>query len=156
MLKRLALFIILIGVFGVAINMLFGYNTVAFLEKYRIEGGLWLYKIDTFGYMQKLQNSFTDTAVLKLDLPWRTWHNLDADNVIDNLTRLGWNLQLMVDYIIFILNIIIYPIRLGSYIIRNILAVLGIRVTGAEQSGLYWLIQLVNAMGMVKIPYLPA
>lgn len=151
--RLFAIALLFIGIAAVSITTLFGYNTIAFLERTRIEEtGIWIYKYNFYSYYQNLQMSINDAAELILKTPTRTWYyTMDLTNWPD---RLANNFTVILDYIILILNVIIYPLRVGAYMCQQTMAVLGINIFSTEETGIKWLVDLVRTLKGLQIPYL--
>ena len=151
-------FTILIGVLALAFNTAFGSNTITYLQKIQVNrfyARFYMYKLDMWGYIRNLQLSTTDLSILRFDMPTKQWQTEIEDitqffNVITN------NLCVILDYIIMILNIMLYPLRVGAYVIRNMLAILGVNIDTTDQNnGLAWLVIFVNdILGRIVIPYI--
>ena len=142
--------LIIIGVIGVAMVMLFGNNTSTYLNRTTIEGTaiVW-YKFDFHKYIEKLLTEITNTTVLELKLPTRHWyHSIDITNWGDVLAN---NLAVILDYVILIINVLLYPLKVGGYLINFFLALMGIN-TGNESS-LHWLGAMSNVLIQIEIPY---
>lgn len=150
-LKIFSLFLIVIGIVAISLNTIFGYNTIAYLERVRIEEtGQWIYKYNFINYISNLQMSIGDTAQLELILPWRTWTaNIDITNWGN---AIGNNMALILDYIIMILNVLLYPFRVGAYITQQMLAILGVKILNNE-TNIKWLTNLVETLKGLQIPY---
>ena len=145
--------IIILGLIAIAFNLIFGYGTIDFVYRERIEGGLWYYRYDTVGYLNNIQTSITDVAVLKLDMPTRQW-DTTAWDLTNWANILGNNLAVMFDYWVMLINISLYPLRVGAYFIKQILALIGINVLNPNpNSNISWLVEFVNNLVTISIPY---
>ena len=147
--RTIAITFIVIGSIGIAMNLLFGYNTMAFLSRIRIEEtDVWVWKFDGFNYLKSIETSFTDTSRLELNLPSRTWQwQGELFSMIAN------NLAVLVNYVIVIFNVLLYPLKVGAYVSRQMLALLGMNITGGD-SPLQWLIDLINNLMAASITYI--
>lgn len=150
-LKYLCVIMMIIGMIGIAINTIFGYGTVDLFVRYRV-GTIWLWKFNVKAYISNIELSFQDVSRLTLELPERQWMSL-TDGFWEGLSN---NLALMLDYIILIGNVIMYPIRIGAYAVREVLAIIGINVVNPNtESGIFWLVKLTNYMQeYMQIPYI--
>ena len=108
------------------------------------------YRIDLNRYVENLQYQISDTTRLELEMPTRQWSNSSSFETF--YASLINNLALILDYIIWIINIIIYPMRLGGYMMRFFIALLGINTDST--SSLYWLGQFMNNLISMAIPYI--
>ena len=162
MLNRIRYFCVLIMLAGtvmMAINTMFGYNTVSWIYRYHT-GQTWLWRINVSGYIRNIELAFQDTSRLELHMPETKWIDMaDYDySIIDGewWQILGNNLAVMLNYMILIGNVLIYPIRIGAYAVRCILAIIGIAIlTPEKSSGLTWLVDLTNWMQEhAQIPYI--
>lgn len=143
-LKKFSILLMIIGVIGIALNTLFGYNTITYLEKVRIEnGGLWYYKYNFSQYVSNLSQTFSNTTELNLNLPTRQWTN----DIINNLA-------LMLDYIIVMINILLYPLRVGAYMLKCVLAIMGINMIDPPNTGIKWILDLITQIIPLQIPYI--
>ena len=146
---------IIIGLIGYCFNLIFG-NSVGFIEIER-HNGILIYTYNFFDYLENLRNSFSGTTALTLELPTREFITLEGTNILESdfWQAMGNNMALMLDYIIFALNILLWPLRLGAYLIRAILAIIGINVIPPITHNLKWLVDLVNNMiEFIQIPYI--
>lgn len=145
---------IIIGIIAIAINTVFGSETITYLQKERLtlsNNYIWyMWKFDFWGYIKNIETTATNGSVLVFDLPTREWEN------VQNLSDLGNNIALLVDYLIMVINIILYPLRLGSYLLQNVLAILGVNTdTTNAKNGLSWLVIFVrDVLGNIIIPYI--
>ena len=145
--KTTIIFLILIGTIGIAINMIFGTGNVTYLSRFQVEGVTY-YKYDFHAYFENVTDNIQAVTELNLQLPTRTW--------INNLSwsSLANNLAIILDYIIFGLNILMYPFRIGGYIIINTWTILGIKPQVDSASPIYWLYHLAEWMISLQIPYI--
>lgn len=155
-LLKIVCFTIAIGILAIAFNTAFGNGTVTYLQKVEINkyyANFYIYKIDFWSYMKNLQLSTTDLSILRFDMPSREWQtNIDITNWVEGI---GNNLALILDYIIMIINILLYPLKIGAYMLRNMIAMLGINTdTTVEDNGLAWLTVFINnILSNIQIPY---
>lgn len=142
-------FVILVGTLGVSLNMLFGYNTITYLERYRqTSTGLWFYRYNFTGYIENISNVFNDTTPLTLVLPTRAW---DGSGSIASISN---NLAVILDYIIVLLNVLLYPLRIGAYTLRLTLSVIGLNMNNTPNNNIKWLVDLINTLIPLQIPYI--
>lgn len=149
----ISIVLIIIGVMGVALNQLFGYNTVSYLSSIRIEEtDVWVYQYDLQTYIKNIQTAMNETTMLELRLPWRTWYTtMDLTNWPD---RLANNLALILDYFIMFLNVFLYPLRVGAYSCKMALSIMGVNIMDStETNPIYWIIDLINKLIQIQIPY---
>ena len=146
-------FLVIIGVVGVALNLGLGNQTVMYLTKTKIDAsGLYAYEFNFYSYLDNLRMAISNTTELQLELPTRQWEWMTD---IWNWEPLGNDLALILDYLIFGLNCLVYPLRIGAYLIRNILAILGINMsTNYAYNGMAWLVQLSQFLISIQIPYI--
>ena len=142
-------FLICIGVLGMAINTLFGYETITYLQKQQINllngEHFYIWKFNFWGYVQNIQLAITNLNEFTLNLPNRQWSTTDVAN----------NLLLLIDYVIVVINVLLYPFRVGAYLLNNMLALLGINNDlNAPNNGLKWLYIFVNNVIGLEIPYI--
>lgn len=148
-------FSIVIGVIALCFNTAFGNGTITFLQKERIQYGTqltwYIWKFDFWGYLKNLELSATDLSILVFKLPTRQWVN------VDDIADIGNNLLVILDYIIVIANVILYPIKVGAYLLQNLLALFGVNhdYSYEANNGLGWLVMFVHdILGNFSIPYL--
>ena len=148
--KRLLIAFIIIGTIGLSINAIFGMNTVSYLTKTQITDGIYAYKFNVFGYITNIKDSFTDVAVMTLELPTRAWIT-----DIQNFADFGNNMAVILDYIIFVINILLYPLKIGGYLLKNVLSFLGIdTISQNNAGGLQWLVNFAKGLQIIAIPYI--
>lgn len=146
--------LIILGVIALCLNMALGNQTVTYLKRiYIYETDLTFYEFNFKDYITNIKLSIDDTSILSLEIPNnRTWQTL---GLTDFGEALGNNLAIILNWFLFIINVIIYPFRIGAYILKNILAIIGVNMdTTASENGLAWLISLVNFfIERIQIPY---
>lgn len=145
-LKQVAIILMFIGIIGVCLNMLFGYNTVSYIQTYYNEAGIKFYKYDFKSYIENIVTQIGNTARLELSKPTRTWETGEWGAITNDLA-------LILDWLIFLVNIIVYPLRIGGYIIQNLWAILGITYDPDVVNGLDWLYELSYFLQNLQIPY---
>ena len=152
-LKYSFLFFMIIGIFGVALNILFNAQIISYLNYVRIDStDTWIYTFDFAAYIKNIELSINDTAELELLLPTRQWQTpYDLPSFFD---AFGNNMAMILDYIILILNVIIYPMRVGAYLLQNVLVVIGLQIYDPPQE-LEWLATLTSTLKGLQIPYIP-
>lgn len=153
-------FTVMIGVVALALNTALGNQTVTFLERIRYQVSnthFYYYKFTWWNYLKNIEMSTSDISILKLEMPTRTWINITS-NILENQfwADLSNNLALMLDYVIMVINILLYPLKIGAYLLRNILAILGVNQdVNNENNGLGWLARFINEiLGRISIPYI--
>lgn len=146
---KVIVFIIVIGILGMAFNNAFGYETIMYLQKEQItmanNGHFYIWKIDFWNYIKNIQLTTSNLSILQFKTPTRQF-NSDIAN----------NLALIMDFLIMIINLLLYPMKVGAYLIQNFLAILGINTdTSAQYNGLAWLVIFVrDILGQIAIPYI--
>ena len=147
-------FTILIGVIALCINVALGKDTIMFLTKetivYNHSFKWYMWKFDFWKYLTNLQLSTSNLSVLVFKTPTRAWQNNMDWNALGN------NLLVILDYLIMVINIILYPIKIGAYLLQNLLAILGVNTdVNNTNNGLGWLVSFVqDILGNFAIPYL--
>lgn len=148
-------FTIILGIIALAINHAFGSATFVYLRRvnvFYLNGEpQYMWKLDLWNYVKNIQTTASNPSVLQFELPTRQW-----DSTVQSYQDFTNNLALVVDYIIVVLNVLLYPLKVGSYLLQNILAILGINTnTSDPNNGLAWLIIFVRDMlSRVVIPYI--
>lgn len=140
-LRQIAIALMLLGVFGVAINLVFGANTIINITKETSElTGYTYYKYDFSNYFKNLALNIGQIQNINIELPTRQWQN----EIINDLA-------VILDYLILILNVILYPLRFGAYIVSVIFAILGVEY---QQVGMRnWLVIFIYSLQKAYIPY---
>ena len=150
--KTAVIFLIIIGVAGIGLNTIFGYGTITFLSNTRIpETEIWIWNFDGFNYIKNIETSINEITELALPMPTRVWQELD---IVNWPSQLGNNLALMVDYWIMLINISLYPLRIGGYVVKQVLAIIGIDVINQTNTPITWLTDLVKGMVKLALPYI--
>lgn len=150
-------FTIILGVLALSFNAAFGNKTITYLEKIRVDmangGNFYYWKFNYWGYLKNLELTTSDYSKLVFEIPTRQFENITLDNY---WAAIGNDLALILDYIIMVINILLYPLRLGAYLIRNIIAIFGINNdTTDPQNGMAWLITFVkDILERIAIPYI--
>lgn len=146
--RQIIITTVLLGTIGVAFNVLFGENTMVYVGQELIPNtAISWYRLDLNAYIQNLKTMITDTTQLELKLPTKHWIR-----IVQSFEDIGHNLAIVLDYIILIINVLIYPLRLGGYLLRFLIALLGLN-TGSNSS-LNWLGIFVNNLVSLAIPYI--
>lgn len=153
--KRFTIILIVIGVIGIALDNIWGYNTITYLTRYRDPGsGLWFWRYDFGAYIKNLNNSLDVNLQEFITLPTRQWNwNIDLTNWPNVLTN---NLMVVLNWLFFIWNngvLIFYHV--GAWLLSNVLALIGFDMT-ADYSGqpAYWLISAIQYLRSGIFPYL--
>ena len=144
----------LLGIAGYCLNLIFG-STIGFIEIHR-ENGVLFYTYKFFDYLENLRNSFTGFTDLSIQLPTRQYMSLEGNSITDQQfwQAMGNNMALLLDYLIFIINLSLWPLRLGAYALRAVLAIIGINVIPPIEHNLKWLVDTINNMiQFIQIPY---
>ena len=151
--KETFIFIIIIGVFAYAINLFFGDATINMLTKVSYNG-IEMYKLDVWVYLQNVQQSMEQTTYLTLNVQNRTWTNITSNFLQEEFWQaLGNNMAYILNWLIFLINVIIYPFRIGAFMLKQGLVILGINIDPTATHGLKWLVNLVNFLVKIAIPY---
>lgn len=152
-------FTIIIGIVALSINTAFGNQTITFIEKVRYQTGnthFYYYRFTWWEYITNLSLTTTDTSILIFDMPTRQWQAIQG-NVFEDVwwQYLGNDLAVILNYIIMGINILLYPLKLGAYLLRNVIALLGINQnTNDQYNGLAWLVIFVrDILSNIVIPY---
>lgn len=144
----LMLAVCVLGVIALALNQILG-NVINLSYKEQIGNtGLYWQRYDTWAYIQNLKNSFRNTTELSLNLPTREWEYSNSG--------WGWlsnDLALLLDYIILVINILLYPLRIGFYMVQIIMSLIGIDTINYANNPLKWLIDLTYRIKSLQIPY---
>lgn len=151
---KIAIITIIMGCIALSFNVAFGNQTITYVERIRLgTTGAFYYKFNFAEYLQNLTLSISNTSTLTLEMPTKTWQTMTS--IIDG-EALGNNLALILDYLIMVINIIIYPLRIGAYILKNLTAIIGINQDTTNQyNGMAWLVNLLEwLIARVAIPYI--
>lgn len=145
---KIITFLICLGVLAMGINTIFGNETITYLSKIRIDltngQHFYIWRYDFWTYIKNIQTAIQDVSEFTLNLPTRQWNNDVANNVL-----------LLLDYVIVVINILLYPLRIGAYLLNNILSILGVNNDmNATNNGLKWLYQFVRVVIGIEIPYI--
>ena len=149
--KTIAIFFILIGTIAFSMNALFNSEMFVFLQDME-SNGIHFKAINFMKWITNINQSIGETNELTLTQPSRQWINITSSFVEQEFwDALGNNMALMLDWVIFGLNVIIYPFRLGCYLLKQVLAIIGLNMT--EEHPLTWLITLIRFLTSLQIPY---
>jgi hypothetical protein len=114
--------ILVICFFAVTFKTFFGINT-PYLQTYTTELGQQITYYDYSAYFMQINNSFNNFGQqLQLQLPSRQWVNVGG---LDWFADLANNLAVVFNWIYFPLNVILWPIRLLTWILKETLILLG-------------------------------
>lgn len=114
-------------------------STILQLREYN---GIKIYQIDLMKYIRSVESSIKSISTLTLQIPQR-YIGVNLLNALINLTN----------WLLLIVNFLLYPLRLGSYLLLNIMAILGINTQVGHNHGLTWLINFANSIKDLAIPY---
>lgn len=153
LLKNIVIFSITIGTIALGINLLFGENTISYIENIEIMGETYK-RFDFYKYITTITSSFEDLSYLSLDLPTRQWQDINS-NILQNefWEDLGNDLAVIVNYIIMGINILCYPFKITGYVLKVVLALLGVNIYNTN-SNIYWLVKFANETQHLSIPYI--
>lgn len=129
---RLSIIVGILGVIALCLNAIFGLGTINYLTSFQV-GGLTFHKYNFNAYFNNLATSIQDTAVLEL-----AWQDLQWNSDLLN------DLKYIANIFIFGINLLIYPFRLGAYVVKTLLAILGVNFTNIEGSKITWLTNLID------------
>ena len=107
--KKLMIFIIFIGVIGVALNIAMGSTTASYIYAEQIEGTnqIW-YKMDVQGYINNIADAFTSIPFFDWKTPTTEWQSLPADPLnTDFWEGLLNNMAFIFNWFIFAINLIL-------------------------------------------------
>lgn len=153
--KQIVKAVIILGVIAIALNFVFGNNTIPYIQKQPIADSTWMvwYKYDLNGYLRNLETTITDTTELKLQMPTRVWMYTVAGILEQEFWDVFVNdLAVILDYIIMILNVLIYPLKVGGYVLGIVLSFLGVNLY-YEESDIHWLCEIALSFKALSIPY---
>lgn len=129
---KLSIAVGILGVVALCINAIFGLGTIKYLTTFQV-GHLTFHKYDFNAYFTNLSTSIQDTAVLEL-----AWQDLQWNSDVLN------DLKYIANIFIFGINLLIYPFRLGAYVVKTLLAILGVDFTNINGSKITWLTNLID------------
>lgn len=143
---KVGIFIMFIGIIALALNMTLGWNTITYLTATR-HNDLIYYKLDAAKYIENIKNSFaTWPKIFVEQVPEIEWSN-DIANISNNF-------KIILNYIIFAINILIFPLRLAGYIVQSILAIIGLQIVDTPRGNpLAWLVDFTKVMMLLQIDY---
>ena len=133
--------IIVLGIIALTLSTIWDNNTTILLSTFE-HNGIKLWKIDLWTYLTNLAISFNPNN-LSLDIP-----TLNQTNIITITIS-------SINYMIMLINIISYPIRISGFVALNIMALIGINMNPDITHNLTWLINLGKFFTELNIPYLP-
>lgn len=133
--------IIVLGIIALTLSAIWDNNTTILLSTFE-HNGIKLWKIDIWKYLTNLAISFNPNN-LSLNIP-----TLNQTNIITTTIS-------MINYMIMLINIISYPIRISGFVALNIMALIGINMNPNITHNLTWLINLGKFFTELNIPYIP-
>lgn len=153
--KKIAITTMLLGTVMIILTVLFGDSTITIMQKEQITESVYWYKIDFYSYFSNIGNQFKSIEKIWIELPSRTWQSLNTNPLdVDFWNALLNNMALGLDWIIFSINILLYPFRITFYLLQCILALVGVN-TLEPTGGLEWLVNFNDFMAnQVAIPYI--
>lgn len=149
MFKKIAITIAAFATAIFALNTFLHGDSITFLVQ-ETYNGIVFYRIDIHQYLQNLVIAFNEVPNdLALEMPSFTW----TDNVIDNL-------KVIVNVLIFIVNLFIWVFKLPALTIKEILALFGFVVSqtsivnGEAVTTNWWLYDVINNILSWSISYI--
>jgi len=133
--------IIVLGIVALALSTIFDERTTILLSTFE-HNGIKLWKIDIWKYLTNLAISLNPDNLI-LDIP-----TLNQSNIITTTIS-------MINYIIMMINVLIYPLRISGFITLNIMALVGINMNPDIIHSLTWLTNLAKFFTELNIPYIP-
>ena len=149
--KKLLIICTGIGIVAIALTYMFGEGVIPFLYTERTSIGILQYRYNFFDYYQNLKLTLNDTEIFVFTLPTRQMIPLQGADWYEDLAN---DLLVIVDYIILVNNITLYPMRIMGYLGQNILALCGLDVVNNPQGGLQWFITFIKFLARSEIPYI--
>lgn len=151
-LKKVAIVMLFIGVIGFSLNMIFGMETITYITQHKTNG-ITYYKYDFFNYITGIRDTLANPSELKLTIQDLNWITIGSGWSADQFWQaIGNNLAYMLNVIITGLNVLLYPIRVGAYVLRFALTLIGLDITNTANP-LYWLVSTVNTLIGLQIPF---
>lgn len=147
---------IIVGTIMVVFDIAFRTDPI-YIKRYPVQGtNMLLYTIDVKRYLQNIQMSITNMSVLQLELPtleWKEIHNTIIENQF--WEDLGQDLAVILNYIIVGLNVMLYPFRIGGYLLTQICAIIGLNMINPNDNGdITWLVKFAQTITTMQIPYI--
>ena len=133
--------IIVLGIIALTLSTIWDNNTTILLSTFE-HNGIKLWKIDLWTYLTNLAISFNP-------------NNLSLNIPIANNTNIITITITSINYIIMMINILTYPLRISGFIAINIMALVGINMNPDISHSLTWLINLGKFFTELNIPYIP-
>ena len=124
-----------IGVIGIALNIIFGSETIGYIQSHN-NGYITYYTFDFGSYFKNVSMQIQNYYDLSLQTPSDT----------------GDGFKNIANYLIMGINVLLYPIRVGGYIIRVVFTIMGINMTNPSQN-IQWLVDFINATVGLTINY---
>ncbi|NLD79425.1 MAG: hypothetical protein GX641_03775 [Mollicutes bacterium] len=133
--------IIILGIVALALSTIFDERTTILLSTFE-HNGIKLWKIDIWKYLTNLAISLSPDN-LSLNIP-----------TINNSSIITITIT-SINYIIMMINILTYPLRISGFITINLMALVGINMNPNITHNLSWLINLGKFFTELNIPYIP-
>lgn len=114
-------------------------STILQLREYN---GIEIYQIDLMKYIRSVESGIKSISTLTLEKP-QMYFGIGLVNRLINLTN----------WLLLIINFLLYPLRLGGYLVLNVMAILGINTLEGHNHGLSWLINFANTLKDFTITY---
>ena len=146
--------LIILGVIGYSLNLVLPGTIVSYITK-EMHMGQTIYRYDLYAYIEELKTTLSSIDVFEIEFFEREWVDIDS-NIFESefWEALVNNLAYMLDVVIFAINLILYPFRFMFWVIKFILALIGVAVNDPNlNNGLQWLIQAINFMAGLQIPF---
>lgn len=139
-LKPIAIVIIILGTIGIALNIFFKGQAIGFLE-YHETAYVQYYTYNFHDYFLNLKQSLNNYDKLTLTIPVN-----DFSGFVEGLTTIA-------NYLIMMINILLYPIRIGAYVGKILLSLIGFNMTNPIENT-QWLVQFIDSGINLQIGYI--
>lgn len=141
--------VILLGTIGYGLNILFHENIITYMSVVQRDG-ITYYKYDVFNYIQTLADTLDTIPDLSLSIPTRQW--LYNASITEVAYLIGNDLAVILNWLLFTINIFLYPLRIVFFATKLILTIIGLNML-EQGTSLAWLQILCNVMITLQIPY---
>lgn len=150
--KKLMPWTIILGVVGFIFISMFGTQAIIFINSRQVNG-LTFYSIDVLAYTKNLKDSIGGISALIFPLPNRKWENITGNVLQEQFWKsLVNNLAMILNMIIVLANALLYPLKVGAYAVKQVLAILGVNMSDSGH-GLTWLVYTANILINMKCSY---
>lgn len=153
--KKILILTTIIAFIGISLIAIYNDPSICtYIEEIEVQLGNKTYHLLTYNfadYFENIKNTVSSPTMLKIEMIPQTWQMPSGSWLEpDFWEAILNNLEFMVNVGIFALNILLYPLRIWTYLGRTVLALIGVN---RNSNSISWIFQLIETF-YGQLPYL--